>query len=64
MYNLDVVEFNAVDIQHPLAGDFYLTVEAQSLSTYTIILLQHTAYIDDTPVSQAPTYVMLNDGIP
>jgi hypothetical protein len=39
IYNLDVINFRAESLTKPLKGDFYLTVEAESVSTYTVILI-------------------------
>ena len=65
-YNLDVIDFNAPDVQHPLTGEFYITVEAESLTTYTVLLITGVAMVGNPAHvdEERPSYIMLNDGVP
>jgi len=54
--NLDVVEFKS-HVSKPLKGDFYITVEAESLTTYTIVLITEHALVDVPSVMYRPTYI-------
>jgi hypothetical protein len=63
-YNMDQIVFKSESYASPLKGDFWLAVEASSVTQYTLVLLVQTIMVDVPVVNFSPTYTGLSDGIP